>query len=435
MGTLTAENFTFIPTSSNEYTCENKIIDDFIKFTHSKKYGKMEFVPYEKFKDVQFITEGGFSKIYKAIWVDGPRTWSAPPPYSSGKMTVALKELSNSSNINSKELNELMIFYNYATNNKNKKGYTYHDHFHYINKYFGITQNPTTQNFMIITKYYELGDLRNHITNDFYNISWFRKLIKLQYILNGLKNMHEANIIHRDYHSGNILVATGETPITSDLGISKSATEPLNDDDEEIYGIIPYVAPEIFQGRKYTKASDIYSFGMIMWELMTGRRPFWDKVHDSELIIEICYGLRPPIITNAPEGYIELMKECWHFEPDKRPTANNLLSKVKIMLDNETKNITKIIKSPNIGPVTTNNPGAIYKSRPLSEMIKSAASINLKSLNITLEIDKRKFGDLTEDYDENDKIIKKAKFFENNGYSTIELEFDIDNNNHCITVF
>jgi serine/threonine protein kinase len=282
-----------------------------------------------------------------------------------------------------------MIFYNYATNNKNKKGYTYHDHFHYINKYFGITQNPTTQNFMIITKYYESGDLRNHITNDFYNISWFRKLIKLQYILNGLKNMHEANIIHRDYHSGNILVATGETPITSDLGISKSATEPLNDDDEEIYGIIPYVAPEIFQGRKYTKASDIYSFGMIMWELMTGRRPFWDRVHDSELIIEICYGLRPPIITNAPEGYIELMNECWHFDPVKRPTANNLLSKVKTMLENEInrKNPTKIIESPDIGPVTTNNPGAIYKSRPLSGMIKSAAStINLKSLNITLEI-------------------------------------------------
>ncbi|UZO17909.1 uncharacterized protein OCT59_009241 [Rhizophagus irregularis] len=73
-------------------------------------------------------------------------------------------------------------------------------------------------------------------------------------------------IIHRDYHSGNIFVATDETPIIGDLGISKSATEPLNDDDDEIYGIIPlfpYVAPEIFQGRKYTiKASDIYSFGM-----------------------------------------------------------------------------------------------------------------------------------------------------------------------------
>jgi serine/threonine protein kinase len=301
-----------------------------------------------------------------------------------------------------------MIFYDYATNDKNKKDYTYHDHLHYINKYFGITQHPGTQNFMIITKYYESGDLRNYITNNFYNISWFRKLIKLQYIINGLKNIHDANIIHRDYHSGNILVATGETPITGDLGISKSATESL-DDENEIYGIIPYVAPEIFQGKKYTKASDIYSFGMIMWELMTGRRPFWDRNHDVELIIEICDGIRPPINnTNAPEGYIELMKECWNSDPNKRPTANSLLSKIKTMWNHEIKNHknpTKIIKSPDIGPVTTNNPGANYKSRPLSGMIKSAVStINLRSLNITSEIfnslkkkDKRKFDDLTED--------------------------------------
>jgi serine/threonine protein kinase len=282
-----------------------------------------------------------------------------------------------------------MIFYDYATNDKNKKDYTYHDHLHYINKYFGITQHPGTQNFMIITKYYESGDLRNYITNNFYNISWFRKLIKLQYIINGLKNIHNANIIHRDYHSGNILVATGETPITGDLGISKSATESLNDENE-IYGIIPYVAPEIFQGKKYTKASDIYSFGMIMWELMTGRRPFWDICHDSDLIIEICVGLRPLIVTNAPEGYIELMQKCWHSDPNKRPTASSLLSKIKTMLDGEIKNHknpTKIIKSPDIGPVTINNPGAIYKSRPLSEMIKSVAStISLRSQNITQNI-------------------------------------------------
>ena len=82
---------------------------------------------------------------------------------------------------------------------------------------------------------------------------------------------------------------------------------------------------KILQLKEYTKASDIYSFGMIMWEYMTGRRPFWNKAHDVELIIEICDDLRPPIVTNAPKGYIELMKECWHSDPDKRPTANILL--------------------------------------------------------------------------------------------------------------
>ena len=70
------------------------------------------------------------------------------------------------------------------------------------------------------------------------------------------------------------------------MGISKSATEST-DDNNENYGIIPYMAPEIFLGQKYTSASDIYSLGMIMWELMTGRRPFWDRNHDTDLILEI----------------------------------------------------------------------------------------------------------------------------------------------------
>ena len=92
---------------------------------------------------------------------------------------------------------------------------------------------------------------------------------------------------------------------------------------------------------------------------MTGRRPFWDKSHDAELIIEIVDGLRPPIVINAPEGYIELMKECWHSDPNKRPSATDILMKIYKIHDNE-------YKMYDIGPVTINNPGAIYKSRPLS---------------------------------------------------------------------
>ena len=173
--------------------------------------------------------------------------------------------------------------------------------------------------------------------------------------------------------------------VISDLRISKPAIES-SDDDNEVYGIIPYVAPEIFQGKKYTKASDIYSFGMIMWELMTGRRPFWDRNHDTYLIIDICDGLRPPIVTNAPEGYIELMKECWSSDPNKRPTAAELYEKISDIYDKECdifSTPTEIIKSPDIGSIT-NDPGAIYTSRPLSTMIKSAnITKSLKSQNIT----------------------------------------------------
>ena len=115
---------------------------------------------------------------------------------------------------------------------------------------------------------------------------------------------------------------------------------------------------------------------MIMWEVMTGRRPFWDRNHDADLIIGITDGLRPPIVTNAPEGYIELMKECWHPDPEKRPSAESIWSngsKIDSIIESERKNPTKIIESPDIGPVPY-NPGAIYKSRPLSAMIQSARS-------------------------------------------------------------
>ncbi len=82
---------------------------------------------------------------------------------------------------------------------------------------------------------------------------------------------------------------------------------------------------------------------MIMWEFMTGRRPFWDRTHDAGLIIEICDGLRPPVVTNAPENYIKLMQECWDSDPNKRPTAFNTYKKLVNIMRVEEKNPTKII--------------------------------------------------------------------------------------------
>ncbi|CAI2191293.1 11016_t:CDS:2, partial [Funneliformis geosporum] len=148
----------------------------------------------------------------------------------------------------------------------------------------------------------------------------------------GLLNIHGNGIIHRDFHSGNILMEQyiynqGLSIKIGDLGLSKSATEA---DDNEIYGIISYMAPEVLQGQKYTTASDIYSFGMIMWEYMTGRRPFWDRAHDTELIIDICDGLRPPTgVIVAPKGFIELMKECWDPDQSKRPAAGSIYDTIE----------------------------------------------------------------------------------------------------------
>jgi hypothetical protein len=98
----------------------NKIIDDFIRYTQTNnvesKNGKMEFVPYDQFKNIKFIAEGGFSKIYKATWIDGPVIIDRNYLYISGRhkypnCTVVLKKLNNSKNITSKELNEVRTIF------------------------------------------------------------------------------------------------------------------------------------------------------------------------------------------------------------------------------------------------------------------------------------------------------------------------------------
>ncbi len=157
-------------------------------------------------------------------------------------------------------------------------------------------------------KYYKLGSLKDYITKDFYDIKWIKKLkiFKTYCIAYGLNHLHNQNIIHRDFHSGNILYENEWDVVISDLGISKSS---IDNDDYEIYGVISYMAPEILRGKKYTMASDIYSFGMIMWELTTGRMPFWDwDQNDTGLATNICKNFRPPIIKNTPKGYNELMQ-------------------------------------------------------------------------------------------------------------------------------
>ena len=148
----------------------------------------------------------------------------------------------------------------------------------YLNEFYGVTQNPDTKDFIIIMKYYKF-DLRDYISksNDFYSIAWDKKLKILKHIAEGLDYLHSQDIIHRDLHSGNILCENEYDVVISDLGMSKSAMEST-DHDNNCYGIISYMAPEILRGKKYTTASDIYSFGMIMWELMTGRKPFWDQL-------------------------------------------------------------------------------------------------------------------------------------------------------------
>ncbi|RIA84192.1 kinase-like domain-containing protein, partial [Glomus cerebriforme] len=149
------------------------------------------------------------------------------------------------------------------------------------------------------------------------------KLQLLKNIVLGIKTIHESNLAHCDLHDGNILISDNYETYIIDLGLCKPISD-LQDSANRIYGVLPYIAPEVLRNQPYTSASDIYSFSMIMWEFTSGIPPFNNIAHDHQLTLNICEGERPEIIENTPQCYIDLMKKCWDSDPSKRPTISSL---------------------------------------------------------------------------------------------------------------
>src|SRR6185436_13521435 len=77
-----------------------------------------------------------------------------------------------------------------------------------------------------------------------------------------------------------------------------------------------------------TQASDIYSFGMVMLEVLTSYPPYYNIPHNANLVMEICNGLKPEIKCEIPQFLKEIMEKCWNFEPLNRPTAKELKSQL-----------------------------------------------------------------------------------------------------------
>ncbi|RHZ75487.1 hypothetical protein Glove_213g78 [Diversispora epigaea] len=126
---------------------------------------------------------------------------------------------------------------------------------------------------MMVLEYAKDGNLREYLKNNFNNINWKQKLNNLYHLSENLVNIHKLNIVHQDFHPGNILSSDFKYYINiSDFGLSKLiGANPNNPEKKNIVGVLPYIAPEVLSGdEEYTTAADIYSFGIIAYEMITG---------------------------------------------------------------------------------------------------------------------------------------------------------------------
>ncbi|RHZ57533.1 hypothetical protein Glove_386g15 [Diversispora epigaea] len=318
--------------------CGNENINNLIKesqstINHDSPY--LEWVSFEEFTDVKKIGQGGFSQIFKATWKVNAGI-SREGTVMRSKQEIVLKVLSNSQNVDTEFLSELKLTFQFRNS-------TIHFDENII-KCYGVTQDPQTKNYA--------------------------------FILEGIKHIHDKKIIHRDLHSGNILVRN--IPIISDLGFSQPANIDSNlSRESQIYGIIPYMAPELFKSQPYSYASDIYSLGMILWELTSGHRPFHDQDHGPKLILDILDGKRPEITEDTPEYWANLMKRCWHPDPSQRPKIeeirldfnNNELNKAEDKRLEMIKSKKPFVKNPGY-----EHPNSRYYSISLNSMLESINS-------------------------------------------------------------
>ncbi|CAB4379623.1 unnamed protein product [Rhizophagus irregularis] len=146
--------------------------------------------------------------------------------------------------------------------------------------------------------------------------------------------LHNEGIVHRDLHSNNVLVHQNTVKI-ADFGLSKRIEETSNTLSKP-FGLIPYTDPKIFN-RSTTelyllnKKSDVYSIGVLLWEISSCQPPFHGKP-DIGLALSILQGLRETPTHDTPEEYIKIYTDCWNIEPDNRPTINQVVNELKAII-------------------------------------------------------------------------------------------------------
>ena len=204
---------------------------------------------------------------------------------------------------------------------------------------YGITKFPKNNNYAMVLNYLPEGNLRDYLQKNHSKLTLKDRITLFKIMCASLSIIHEKDLIHCDLHSGNVLISGGSCFIT-DLGLCGPVDEKSSG---KIYGIVSYVAPELLRGTsnaKNTKESDVYSVGMLMWEIFTGHPPFDDRAHHHHLIFDICEnGLRPPILPEMPKDYAQMMQKCWDMGPSKRPTIRELWNFSKNKLNENFINI------------------------------------------------------------------------------------------------
>ncbi|MCL7044343.1 hypothetical protein MKW94_019727 [Papaver nudicaule] len=201
--------------------------------------------------------------------------------------------------------------------------------------FYGIVRDGPDGSLATVTEFMINGSLKQFIQKKDRTIDRRKRLIIAMDAAFGMEYLHAKNIVHFDLKCENLLVNMRDPhrPVCKigDLGLSKVKQQTLVSGG--VRGTLPWMAPELLSGKSnmVTEKIDVYSFGIVMWELLTGEEPYAD-MHCASLIGGIVHNsLRPEIPSWCDPEWKALMETCWASEPGERPSFSEISQRLRKM--------------------------------------------------------------------------------------------------------
>ncbi|XP_076947772.1 serine/threonine-protein kinase STY13-like [Bidens hawaiensis] len=208
-----------------------------------------------------------------------------------------------------------------------------------IVRFIGACRKPMV--WCIITEYAKGGSVRQFLTKR-QNRSVPLKLAVKQAldVARGMAYVHGLGLIHRDLKSDNLLISADKSIKIADFGVARIEVQTEGMTPET--GTYRWMAPEMIQHRPYTQKVDVYSFGIVLWELITGMLPFQNMTAVQAAFAVVSKGVRPTIPNDCLPVLSEIMTRCWDGNPDVRPHFSEV---VRMLEHAETEIMTKVRKA------------------------------------------------------------------------------------------
>ncbi|KAG9292377.1 hypothetical protein G9A89_015247 [Geosiphon pyriformis] len=398
------------PLKNLNWNSGNPEINAFIQSTQKNPVWQMnnylEWIPYGRLTDIEFLGAGGQSTAFLANWRDGEkktlynenRKWLHKTKIPK---RVVLKNLLSQKNTFKLFLTQVDRHYRLVSNRCN------------LLQFFGITQNPKTLEYLLVTEYGERGNLGNYLREKRENLEWVEKMRIVMDIATDLDTIHrspeseEYPALHGNIHPGNVLIKENYFHLADyGLNLPHRVTKTKKGGKKgSVKGVLPYLAPELLCGEPYSQLADIYSFGILMAEIASGEPPLSQEPHNENLADKICQGMRPQIPFDTPDRIKKIIEKCWNANPEKRMKPRDLYTAVFLTyekmkdedgiikemfkhvekkdkaLNSDEKNSSCLSKGKLVSETKTNykdvHPKAIYISREFS-FKKLPTPVNLK---------------------------------------------------------